>query len=444
MNPDPIHRAAIAERVLLGAVLRYPACLDDVAPLMHEHHFREPIHGLVWRGIAALYSAGRPVDSVILADWLFRAKLAGEFGEGTAMHAYLAELWDAVPNGASATLHASLVRDLSLLRGLSESAARIADYAARPSGPALEMLALAEREIFGLAENGLSCAALPLRSAIDAAFGQIAERSARPSQSLSGVPSGLTDLDALTSGLQNGELVVIAARPSVGKTALGATIAKHAAESGHPVLFCSLEMSCHELATRLLVAVSGIDGNAIRHAAIPYHDLPRLGDARDLLRDLPGWIDDEPKQSVMRIAANVRRLKRQHKLALVIVDYLQLIEPDDRSSPRHEQVGAISRALKALAREAQIPVVAMAQLNRGLEGRADQRPKLSDLRESGSIEADADVVVLLHKPVDMPAYLDLIIAKQRNGPVGELRVHFDRARMRFTDAPDHLATPWSA
>jgi replicative DNA helicase len=247
------------------------------------------------------------------------------------------------------------------------------------------------------------------------------------------VPTGVADLDALTGGLQPGDLVVIAARPGVGKTGLALALVRHAAGLGHPALFCSIEMGRGELAARLLSAHTGVAGQLIRHGAVNASELRRLGDAVGEFAGLPAWIDDSPAQSVLRIAANARRLKRQRGLALVAVDYLQLVEPEERGVPRHEQVAAASRRLKALARELEVPLVALAQLNRESESRTDRRPRLSDLRESGQVEQDADVVVLLSRVEGRPDAILLDVAKQRNGPTGEAVVRFDRERMRFEE-----------
>lgn len=437
-TPDPNREATRAERALLGGVFRCPGVLDEVAGRLHEDHFREVTHRLVWRGVLALYRDGKPVDLVGLAEWLARAGLIDQLAS-TAETAYtwLANLWDEQPTGALVAYHAEIVRDHALLRGLALAGHEIAHRASHPDATAQELLADAERKIFALAEGNLTGAAVPLPPVIEEVLDLIDQRMANPAQVLSGLLTGIPSLDVITAGLQQGELILVAARPSVGKTSFGLTVARNVAASGSTVLFCSLEQSVQELAQRLLVATSGIEGQAIRHAGLSLQDLAALRDARGVLLPMAErfWVDDTPLQTVLRIASTARKLKRRENLALVVIDYAQLIgvDPEERKLPRHEQVGNISRRLKALARDLGIPVLALAQLNRGVEDRPDQKPRLSDLRESGSLEQDGDVVILLHRQRDWKDRLDLQVAKQRNGPTGECSVLFDRARMRFSD-----------
>jgi replicative DNA helicase len=249
--------------------------------------------------------------------------------------------------------------------------------------------------------------------------------------------TGLLDLDDKTAGLQNSELIIIAARPSVGKTALGLSIARHVAvEEAQPVFFVSLEQSRIELAERLLSAQARVNGFRLRKGDLSSADMQKLLGAGDALRQAKFFIDDSPGQGMLRIAANARRLKLRHHIKLVVVDYLQLIEPDNRRDSRQEQVANISRRLKFLAKELKLPVVALAQLNRSPEEREGHRPRLADLRESGSIEMDADTVLLLHRPEmyepgQNPGTVEIIIAKQRNGPTGEVTLTFLKEFMRF-------------
>jgi replicative DNA helicase len=436
--PDLAASARRAEHALLGGIFRCPSTLDDVAHLLVEDDFREAAHRAVWRGLLSLYGNGQPIDLVGVAEWLNQHDLLGELtiSPHVTGFAWLAELWDANPTGALVSYHAQMVRDHSLLRRLSQVGERIAHRATHPDGSAQELLEAAERDVFALADDGLSGAAVPLAPVVDAVLDQIDARMAQPA-TLLGLPTGISGLDSITAGLQCGELILFAARPSVGKTAIGLAVARNAAALGHTVLFCSLEQSRQELAQRLLIAAAGVDGHAVRHAALSRQDLAALAAVRHGLVEVASrlWVDDESRQTVMRIAGNARRLKHRANLALVVIDYVQIIEPEDRHAQRHEQVGAISRRLKALARELSLPVVALAQLRREVEDRADQKPKLSDLRESGSLEQDADTVVLLHRQRNLPSQLDLHVAKQRNGPVDELSIHFDRARMRFDDLP---------
>jgi replicative DNA helicase len=255
--------------------------------------------------------------------------------------------------------------------------------------------------------------------------------------SISGLPTGYIDLDDKTAGLQNSELIIIAARPSVGKTAFALNLVRHiAVEEAQPVFFVSLEQSRIELAERLLCCQARVDSHKLRKGHLSADDIQKLSEAGEVLRPAKLWIDDSPGQGMLRIAANARRLKLRHKIGLVVIDYLQLIEPDNRRDSRQEQVANISRRLKFLARELQIPVVALAQVNRSSEDRQDHRPRLADLRESGSIEQDADTVMLLHRPEmyepgQHEGTVEVLIAKQRNGPTGEITLTYIKQFMRF-------------
>jgi replicative DNA helicase len=275
-----------------------------------------------------------------------------------------------------------------------------------------------------------------LEEALRLAYDRIDARHERGEYSISGLPTGFVDLDEKTAGLQNSELVIVAARPSVGKTAFAVNIVRHiAVEDNKPVFFVSLEQSRIELAERLLCCQSRVDSHKLR-THLNSDDMQKLIDAGGLLRNAKLFIDDTPGQGMLRIAANARRLKLRHHIKAVFVDYLQLIEPDNRRDSRQEQVALISRRLKHLARELQIPVVALAQLNRSSEDRQGNKPRLADLRESGSIEQDADTVVLLHRPElyepgQHEGTVELIIAKQRNGPTGEITLTYLKQFMRF-------------
>jgi replicative DNA helicase len=302
-----------------------------------------------------------------------------------------------------------------------------------PGADGAEVLREAERAVFALAEVGAAGQVVWLADAVEDTVNYINDRATDGGVGMAGLPTGLPPLDDLTGGLPAGELVVVAARPSIGKTSVALTFAGHSAREGRTVLFTSLEMSRRALATRMLCSESGVDGQLVRTGRLGNEDVERLSEVRTRLLHLPLAVDDCPEQSVLRIAANARRLKRQGKLDLVVVDYLQLVAPGGRQEPRHEQVAEISRRLKALAKELEVPVLALSQLNRECESRPDGRPKLADLRESGQIEADADQVLLLHRPKGHEDQLEVIVAKNRNGPTGEVGVKFDRSLMRFDD-----------
>jgi len=426
---ERIDRTDRAERALLGAILREPAVMDDVAPVIAVDRFRVDAHRLVYESILELYESGSQIDLVTVGD---RLRVTGRMGDVT--WGYLGELHASEFSGAAAAQYAQIVRDGAMLRDLTRLGQQIVHLGEHPHGPADEMVNAAERGIFALAERGIAGTIMPFSQVVGQALDHIDRRIAvavSTGEPVTGEPSGVGQLDNLTAGFHPGELVIVAARPSVGKTSVAVAIARTIA-TARPVLFASLEQSRHELAQRMLCAESGVLGDNVRRGELSDRDQGALIEAGARLSPLHLHIDDAGEQSVLRLAANARRLKRRQGLGAVIVDYLQLVSPDDRRAPRHEQVGATSRRLKALARELEVPLIALAQLNREVEGRAGQKPRLSDLRESGSIEADADTVILLHPLTESPGCLCLIVAKQRNGPTGEVVVRFDRARMRFS------------
>lgn len=433
---ESARRASQAEAALIGCALKHPPALDepDVSAVRPED-FREEPYRIVWEAIRALYMAGRPTDPVNVYDRILSTSAPGSFPWETGSPApLLAVLHDSCASPSSAGYYAGIVRDCALLRALALVGHQIAALAESPTGPAQEALASAESLLFRLAESGVEGAARPLAEAVREAMERIAERIDNPASG--GVPTGLTGLDNLTAGLHPGELVVLAARPSVGKTAVAVSIARNVADCSGPVLFSSIEQADHELATRLLVAASGVQGGLVRHGTLSRETFSGvLVPWADRVGRTPLHIDSAPSQDVLRVASNARRLKRRVGLKLVVVDYLQLLTPEDKSVPRHEQVAETSRRLKALARELEVPVLALAQLNREVEGRQDKKPRLSDLRESGQVEQDADVVVLMHRADEEgpKVALELNVAKQRNGPVGICTAYFDRDRMRFSD-----------
>jgi replicative DNA helicase len=420
-----------AEQSVLGAMLRDNASIGDVLALLTARHFLVAPHPEVFAALVALWDAGRPADLVTLADELKRRGRVAEVG-----YAYLSELWDAAPLAANAPHYAALVRDAAVARFLAEAAAEIQAEALDPPGPAQELVESAERRIYAVAENlGAASEAADLAEALGAASDRIDRRVSGRERGLS---TGLQGLDDLTGGLHPGELVLLAARPSAGKSALALSIARHAALScGAPAAFVSLEMSRADLGERVLVALSGVDGQRVRHGWLSADEVAALVRARGSVPAGAMWVSDEPGQTALRVAAAARRLQRRHGIRLLVVDYLQLVEPEDRRANRNEQVSAVSRRLKLLALELRIPVLALAQLNREVEHRTDREPRLADLRDSGSLEQDADVVLLLWAPPavnDFPNpgdVIECVVAKQRNGPLGRALLRFRRAVQTF-------------
>jgi replicative DNA helicase len=421
-----------AERSVLGSMVRDNLCIADVLQVLREDDFYTDAHRKVFAAAVALWDAGGPVDPVTLAEELKRRGHLEDVGHAP----YLAQLWDAAPTAANVLYYAAIVRDKALVRGLIHASTEILRDAYDQVAPPREMLEAAERKILEVAQMGVRGTAVPLPVAVDRTRERIDAR-VRNRQG-AGVPTGFIDLDRLTGGLQPGELVLVGARPSVGKTSFGLALAHNiAVDRQTPVFFASMEQSAEELVERLACMAGQVDSHSLRSGRPSPRELEVVGEALELLEQRQVFIDDGPVQSVLRIAANARRLKARHGVRAVFIDYLGLIEPEDRRVSRNEQIGAITRRLKHLARELQVPVVALAQLNREVEHRKDERPKLSDLRDSGSQEQDADTVILLHRPASSTATLDLIVAKQRNGPTGELTLTFQREFYRFDNhAPD--------
>jgi replicative DNA helicase len=423
-----------AERSVLGSMLRDNAVIGDVVQIISRaENFYTDAHQKVFEGITKLYDKGKPVDLVLLADYLKEQKHLEDIGG----YGYLAELWDAAPTAANAEYYSRIVRDKAIVRNLIHAGNEVLRDAYDQSMPADELLESAERKILDIAQLGITGQTYTLQAALDEAYARIDARHERGHDAISGLETGFTDLDNITAGLQNSELVVIAARPSAGKTAFSLNLVRHiGVEMGLPVFFVSLEQSRIELAERLLCCQAKVDSHKLRVGRLGGEDMQRLIDAGNELSKSKIFIDDTPGQGMLRIAANARRLKLRHKIRAVVVDYLQLIEPDNRRDSRQEQVAQLSRRLKFLARELQVPVVALAQVNRGSEDRQDHKPRLSDLRESGAIEQDADTVMLLHRPEmyepgQHEGTTEIIIAKQRNGPTGEITLTYLKQFMRF-------------
>src|SRR5262245_56709322 len=424
-----------AERCVLGSMLRDNGAIGDVLQILDKsgQNFYADAHQKIFQAIVTLYEKGHPIDLVTLAEVLKDQKQIEDIGG----YAYLGELWDAAPTAANAEYYARIVRDKALVRHLIHAGTEVLRDAYDQVMPADELLESAERKILDIAQMGITGQTITLHQAISEAYDRIDARKQNEHRMVSGVPSGYLDLDEKTAGFQNSELIIIASRPSVGKTSLALNIARHVAvDERLPVFFVSLEQSRVELAERLLCCQARVDSHKLRTSRQSAEEMDRLIEAGGALREAKLFLDDTPGQSMLRIAANARRLKLRHSIKLIAIDYLQLIEPDNRKESRQEQVAAISRRLKFLARELQIPVVALAQLNRSPEDRQGGKPRLSDLRESGSLEMDADTVMLLHRPEmyepgQHEGSVEVIIAKQRNGPTGDVPLTYIKEFMRF-------------
>jgi replicative DNA helicase len=443
-SPDrlPPHNRE-AERCVLGSMLRDNAVIEEVVQIVGRDDFYSDAHQKIFEAILALRGkGGQPVDLVLLADELLRRKQLEDVGGYPA----LAELWDAAPTAANAEYYAKIVRDRALVRGLIHTSTEVLRDAYNQTMPADQLIETAERRIFDLAEKGIAGQTFTLEEAINKTYERIDQRYLGDRMATSGIPTGYGELDEILAGLQNSELILVAARPSVGKTSFGLNLTRHATVAEKlPAFFVSLEQSRIELAERLLCCEARVDSHRLRKGNLSSEDMEKLIEAGGILRNAKLFIDDTPAQSMLRIAANARRLKHRHGIKMVVIDYLQLIEPENRRDPRQEQVAQISRRLKFLARELEIPVVALAQVNRSSEERQDHRPRLADLRESGSLEQDADTVLMLHRPDryepgQQEGLIEVIIAKQRNGPTGEVSLKYVKQFMRYEDY--NVGTPF--
>lgn len=423
-----------AEKALLGIMLRWNDIIPEVVGMVRAEDFYTYGHVKIFEAITALADKGKQTDLVSVGEWLLR--------EGKAVDAggmeYLAELHSDAPP-TSFRQHAEAIRDYSSRRLLIQAGLEMQKNAFDLGTPAEELVSDAERKVMEISGLGFRGEAVELHQAISEAYHRLDQRRGRSDGEISGVPTGFLDLDTLLCGFQNSELVIIGARPSVGKTMFGLNILRHfAIECEMPVLFVSLEQARVELAERLLCMHGKIDSHRLRRGYISGTDQEDLIAAGDALSKAKVFFDDSPSQNMLRISSNARRLHKQHGIKLVIIDYLQLVVSDLWKASRQEQVADTSRRLKALARELKIPVLVCCQVNRGPEDRTDKRPRLSDLRESGAIECDADTVILLHKADPQSGEMEVIVAKQRNGPTGEVKLMYVPKYMKFENAAmDH-------
>lgn len=424
-----------AERAILGSVLRDNLCLTDIVNQIAVDHFYSDAHQKIFKTMLEMFEEAKAIDPLTLGEALARNGWLKEIGGAP----WIANLFEETFTAANVQYYVQIVYEKAVLRNLIHASTEILRDAYESSGPADELLAEAEKRIFKILERRISGDAQDLRSVLGRVFDRISDRKRNDGGGVGGVPTGFFDLDEMTNGWQPSELIIVAARPSMGKTALALNMTEAAAvDHEKPVLFVSLEMSELELAERLLCSRSAVNSHLLRKGRLGSDDMEKLIHAGEELSGAPLYIDDTPGQTMLRISATARRLKMRVGLDLIVIDYLQLIEADDKSVSRQEQISTISRRLKNLARELEVPVIALSQLNRAAENREGHRPRTSDLRESGSIEQDADVVALLHRPdfydpQDSPGEAELIIAKQRNGPVGDVKLVFQKETTRFRD-----------
>lgn len=424
-----------AERGVLGSILLWNEAIDEVAEFLHADHFYSDAHRRIYGAIQQLHERGiRGIDALTLAEELERRSELEEIGGPTYLH----DVLEAVPHAAHAKYYANIVREKFVQRSLISACSEILRDTYDAAQETEEILASAEQRIFRILEQQEREQKFAIKDILMDAFDRINDRLEKVG-SISGLATSFSDIDAKTNGFQPAELIVLAARPSMGKTALVCNWAEGVARgSGKGVLMFSLEQSKLELAERFLCIAACIDGHKLRSGDLNEEERHKLMQASSDLSELPLFIDDQPGRTTGQIGAISRRLKRQHDIALVIIDYLQLIEPEDKRAPREQQIALITRRLKGLSKELNIPVVALAQLNRGVELREDKRPRLADLRESGAIEQDADLVMFLHRPDayqadDRPGEAELIIAKHRSGPTGIVPLTWRKEFMKFVD-----------
>ncbi len=442
----PPHSIEAEQSVLGGLMLDNEAWLQVVEHVTEDDFYRHD-HQIIFRAIAELARENRPCDVVTLAEWLEQNELLSECG-GLP---YIATLADNTPTAANIGAYAEIVRERSILRSLIRTGTEIAASAFRTEGrSSVDLLDDAERKVFSIADSvsrGRS-GYTAMKDLLVKALDRI-DTLFQSDDPITGVATGFADFDELTSGLQPSDLVVVAGRPSMGKTAFAVNIAEHAAiKSELPVAVFSMEMPGEQLAMRMMSSLGRIDSHKVRTGRLSDEDWPRLTSAVGILSEIKMFIDDTPALTPGDLRARCRRIKREHGLGLVVVDYLQLMQVHGSSENRATEISEISRSLKALAKEMDVPVLALSQLNRSLEQRPNKRPVMSDLRESGAIEQDSDVIVFIYRDEvyndDSPdkGIAEIIVAKQRNGPIGTVRLAFLGQYTRFESfTPESFSMP---
>jgi replicative DNA helicase len=426
-----------AEESVLGGILLDNAAIDRAIEVLAPEDFYRESHRKIFRGMLELSERGEPADIITLSEVLRSRGELVEVGGVT----FLAELTERVPTAANILQYARIVKEKAILRGLIGTATDIATRGYEANQDVEELLDLAEQRIFAISEGRIRPAFHRMGEVIMETLKTV-ERLHAHKQLVTGVPTGFDDLDRLTAGFQPSELIVLAGRPGMGKTALALNIAQHAAlcSEKHGVAIFSLEMAKEQLVLRMLCAQARIDSAKVRGGFLSDRDFERLAIAAQQLGDAPIYIDDSPGLSVLELRAKARRLKRDPavNLAMVVVDYLQLMRGLGPTDSREQEISQISRSLKNLAKELNVPVVALSQLNRQVEQRAERRPLLADLRESGAIEQDADVVAFVFREEayhpeneEVRGVAEVIVAKQRNGPVGSIKLTFRSEYTRF-------------
>jgi len=435
-----------AERCVLGAILIENDALHKALDVLGPDDFYKSAHRNIFSAMMDLSGKGEAIDLITLTEYLKTLDVLEKVGGAR----YLAELTEVIPTAANIRHHGQIVRSKSVFRGLVTTATEIAERGYQETEKLEELIDFAEQRIFAISERQSNNCFVPVKEVLKDSFAMI-EKLYERQELVTGVPTGFRDLDEMTAGFQPSDLIIIAGRPSMGKTALAMTIAQRAGiDHKQTVAVFSLEMGKEQLLTRMLCSEARVDSSKLRTGRFAKTDWPKLTTAAGRLTEAPVYIDDTPAITVLDMRSRARRLKSEAGLGMVIVDYLQLMRGRNSDS-REQEISDISRSLKALAKELHVPVVALSQLSRAVESRTDKRPMLSDLRESGAIEQDADVVMFVYreefyKPCECPAEglcecgrrgkAELIIGKQRNGPVGTVKLAFQGRHVRFEDLDD--------
>jgi replicative DNA helicase len=426
-----------AEQAVLGGLMLAPDAYDRIADQLTPNDFYRRDHQLIYRAICELAEKNRPYDAVTLGEWFESMGLSEQVAGG----AYLIELATTTPSAANISAYAEIVRDKAVLRQLIDVGTEIVNDGFQPEGrDTSEILEQAEKQVLAIAEGASRGRQdfTAVNKALQEAFDVLQTRYANGG-GVTGMPTGYVEFDEMTAGLQPTDLIILAARPSMGKTTLALNMAEYAAiKTRKAVAVFSMEMSASQLALRLISSVGRINATRLRTGQLEDEDWSRVTSAIRMLREVKVFIDDTPALSPVALAAKARRLKREHDLGLIVIDYLQLMQVPGNSENRATEISEISRSLKALAKELHVPVIALSQLNRSLETRTDKRPVMADLRESGAIEQDADVIVFIYRDdyynkENSPdkGLAEIIIGKQRNGPTGSVKLKFFGEYTRF-------------
>ncbi len=436
-----------AEVGVLGSLMLLPESCDEIVNMLRAEDFYDDAHRKLFHHMMEMHGAGKKIDMLLLRERL----VAHDDYESVGGAAGLARIFTSVPHAAHVTYYASIVRSKATSRNLITTCSELLSDAYRPDSDPYALLNDAEQKVFAIRETRQSNNLASIDEVLSDAMDRLDARVRGEGQEGT-VETGFTDLDRMTGGLHASELVILAARPSMGKTAFAMNIAENVViKSRQPTLFISLEMAAIELIERMLCSVARVNGHRLRNGSLAADDRKRLVKIAGDLSTVPLFIDDSPTRNVSEIAGAARRIKRREKdLGLVVIDYLQLIQPDNGNDPRQEQVAKIARRLKGLARELKTPVLCLSQLNRQAEDSRDHRPKLSHLRESGAIEQDADVVMFVHRESyykkgdpdsdSNESDAQIIVEKQRNGPTGDVDLHWERDFTRFSNrAPERYS-----